>query len=206
MLVDEIEKAWKERAKGVFYSTPTFVGDALTLGAGTMIARAGHSEQEPSPGDEARVMALLAAAFDRSLVDRSRAHLHRALRKHAEGDALTASIHVALMSLPRLNPRDDAARRLFAADRLMRGGVTAETIFVALGLDPAPLRNSLNKYSPDQPRVPAGSGRTSGQWTLEGEEWTGRSRDLAETRHGHAFGSERKRGIAATCPSRFCWR
>ena len=33
-----------------------------------------------------------------------------------------------------------------------------------LGFDPAPL-DLLEKYNPDQPRVPAGSGRESGQWT-----------------------------------------
>jgi len=33
----------------------------------------------------------------------------------------------------------------------------------ALDLDPSPL--SLLKYNPDQPRVPAGNGRASGQWS-----------------------------------------
>jgi hypothetical protein len=37
----------------------------------------------------------------------------------------------------------------------------------AQGFDPAPL--ALLKYDPEQPRVPAGSGRESGQWTSDGK-------------------------------------
>ncbi len=171
MLVEEIEKAWVARAKSApFYPTPTFVGDALTLGAGTVIARTKRplDTQEKSSGDT-RVVALLATAFRRAIGQKARAHLRCALEKRAEGDELVASIHLALMGLPRLDRNNGAARRLFAADRLLQKGVTPETIFAALDLDPTSSGESLRKYNPNQPRVPAGSGRMSGQWTSGGD-------------------------------------
>jgi hypothetical protein len=51
--------------------------------------------------------------------------------------------------------------RLFAADELLELGVPPDTLMKAQGFDPASL--ALLKYSPDQPRVPAGHGRESGQ-------------------------------------------
>jgi hypothetical protein len=50
-------------------------------------------------------------------------------------------------------------------DALMEEGVEPSAIVKGLGFDPAGCALSLDKYSPDQPRVPAGSGRASGQWT-----------------------------------------
>jgi hypothetical protein len=46
----------------------------------------------------------------------------------------------------------------------MKAGVAPRTILEALGPTPAPA--DLDRaYDPDQPRVPAGNGRPSGQWT-----------------------------------------
>lgn len=65
-----------------------------------------------------------------------------------------------------LRPVDDvrAAYRLFLAERAMREGASARDVLEALHLD---VRDAdvFEKYSPDQPRVPKGSGRISGQWT-----------------------------------------
>ena len=41
--------------------------------------------------------------------------------------------------------------------------MTPRALMKGLGLDPAAL-DALEKYNPDQPRVPAGSGRASGRW------------------------------------------
>jgi hypothetical protein len=72
--------------------------------------------------------------------------------------------HLALAGAGRLTePRDDA-RRLFIADGLMKASVPPRTILSVLGGAPAPA--DLDRaYNPDQPRVPAGNGRESGQWT-----------------------------------------
>ncbi|HLH50137.1 MAG TPA: Tox-REase-5 domain-containing protein [Roseiarcus sp.] len=169
MLVEEIEKAWAARAKSApFYPTPTFVGDALVWGTGIEIALA--LRDFPKPAEKRacafRPAALLAAAFRRPIGGRASAHLRCALYKRSKGDDLGALVHLALMGLPRLGPLDPATRRLFAADRLLHAGVTPETIFKALDL-PAPSDETIRKYSPNQPRVPAGNGRLSGQWTSE---------------------------------------
>ena len=75
-----------------------------------------------------------------------------------------ALTHLALAGVGHLNdPREDA-RRLFIADGLMKAGVPPATILAALGDAPPP--DALDRaYNPDQPRVPAGNGRPSGQWT-----------------------------------------
>jgi hypothetical protein len=52
---------------------------------------------------------------------------------------------------------------------------------MAVGLDPTPL-DHLRKYSPDQPRVPAGSGRESGRWTDGGGGGTRSASDVQESR------------------------
>jgi hypothetical protein len=172
MLAEDIEKAWVAHAKSTaFFPTPTFIDNALTLGAGTKIAPAiAEHSQEATFDCEARTIALLAAAFDRPLDSKVIAHFRRGLQKQAEGDNLTAAVHLALMGLPRLERGDGASRRLFVTDRLLRAGVTPETIFMALGLDPQPRAESIVKYNPDQPRVPAGNGRTSGQW-MSGDDY-----------------------------------
>lgn len=191
MLVEEIEKAWAARAKSApFYPTPTFVGDALTLGAGTEIARVARKRVlEETISDEARALALFAAAFRRPLASKAVAHFRLALQKRAEGDRLAAAIHVAMMGLPRLDRRDDA-RRLFAADRLLKAGVAAQTIFAALDLDSSKLAEAIRKYSPDQPRVPAGNGRISGQWAAEAKTGGARSAnsrpETAASRRSHS--------------------
>ncbi len=41
--------------------------------------------------------------------------------------------------------------------------MTPRALMKGLGLDPAAL-DGLEKYNPDQPRVPAGNGRANGQW------------------------------------------
>jgi len=58
---------------------------------------------------------------------------------------------------------EDAALGLFLAEECLSAGVTPTELMHALGFDPG-----LVKYSPHQPRVPAGSGRESGRWTSGG--------------------------------------
>ncbi len=69
------------------------------------------------------------------------------------------------MSFSRLPPLEtnEQAFRLFAADALLETGLSPRRLMKALDLDPAPL-DLLQKYNPDQPRIPAGNGRPSGRW------------------------------------------
>jgi hypothetical protein len=59
----------------------------------------------------------------------------------------------------------EAARRLFIADGFMKAGTSPRAVFEALALDPIFIDQVEKLYNPAQPRVPPGSGRTSGQWT-----------------------------------------
>jgi len=72
-------------------------------------------------------------------------------------------MHLALSGLDQLKRPICDARRLFFADRLLKCGFPAQSIVSALNLALPEL--GIHKYSPDQPRVPAGSGRASGEWT-----------------------------------------
>jgi hypothetical protein len=164
MLLETLRADWAARATAARFSAlPEFADGALTLGAGTKLAeaRADHRD-EAAEGD--RAVALVSVALGRPLDVSAATHVRHALAKAREGDAPLALTHLALAGAGRLDdPRDDA-RRLFIADGLMKGGVSPSTIVAALGapLAPADLDRA---YDPDQPRVPAGNGRLSGQWS-----------------------------------------
>jgi len=69
---------------------------------------------------------------------------------------------LAFARLPKFETREDA-RLLYYADGLIKGGVPPRALMTYLGFDTRAL--DLLKYNPDQPRVPAGHGRASGEWT-----------------------------------------
>jgi len=58
------------------------------------------------------------------------------------------------------------------ADGALRAGASTSDVLKALHLD-ARFIDAVEKYNPDQPRVPAGSGRTSGEWTDSDEAGSG---------------------------------
>ncbi len=136
------------------------------LGAKTILAKRLHDGS--LEGEDARILTLLSVAYGKP-VDPSVVGAIRRASKHARaGDECMASMHIALVPLPRLSDPSEAARRLFIADGLMEDGVSPRDIWTALDFDPAPLDALEKEYNPNQPRVPAGSGRPSGQWTREG--------------------------------------
>ncbi len=51
------------------------------------------------------------------------------------------------------------------ADEFIEAGATPAALMTAQGFDPAPLALLKANFNPDQPRVPAGSGRESGEWS-----------------------------------------
>ncbi len=139
-------------------------GEGLTPGAGTVLAGMAQDERgrpRLALDDEHRILALLATAYARPVEACVAAKLRRACERWTEGEKALAHIHFAHAGVPPCGP--DQALRLFVADELIEAGVTPETLLKAQGFDPASL--ALSKYSADQPRVPAGSGRESGRWT-----------------------------------------
>ncbi len=111
--------------------------------------------------DPARSEALLTSAYGRAVSVRALPYIERAIATKREGSIALSLTHLALAGLPVLVDPAAPRERAFAALDLMKRGVTPQTIIAALDDDPKGKR----AYSPDQPRVPAGNGRVSGQWT-----------------------------------------
>lgn len=161
MLVEQLRQEWRaRRAPQNFQEALCFKAERLELGAGTVLAKTdaggAHSDQ--------RLTALLSVAYGPTVAANALGHVRAAIARRKAGDAAAADLHLALSRLNRLRRPEDASRRLFMADGLMRGGVSPDAIMEVLW-EAASEGANLVKYSPDQPRVPAGSGRASGEWT-----------------------------------------
>lgn len=170
MLISERQRSWLERRRtGLAHPVMHFIEDRLELGAGTIMARmAGdpwHGRGLDLDGREARIIALLAAAYRRPISLGVLDHLRRAGCEWGRGEACLAQIHLAFSGLPRLSDPEDAAYRLFMAQGLMDDGVAPRDILRALDIDPTPLDHLDKAYYDTEPRVPPGSGRPSGRWT-----------------------------------------
>lgn len=166
--VDELNKRWETTAARPIAPEMSFDGDCLVLGAQTRLAKVdkatSNSTSPASSAETARLFALLAAAHGRPIGASSLMHIERALEKKRDGDLVLALIHLALSGAAKLRDPKEDARRLFLADALMNNGVAPSVIVKGLGFDPSPPDEALDKYSPDQPRVPAGN-TDGGQWT-----------------------------------------
>jgi hypothetical protein len=140
--------------------------EGLVLGAGTLLVAADVARGLSSlRGQEARVLALLSAAYNRAVPPSVLGNIERAAKSWREGDDSLAYIHLAHAGLPELQEPRNAARRLFLADELMKAGGKPRTIFEILDLDAAFIDALEKRYNPAEPRLPAGSGRISGEWT-----------------------------------------
>ena len=116
-------------------------------------------------GQEARVLGLLASAYGKAIAPAVLGNITCAVKAWSEGDDCLAYIHLAHARLPTLQDPYDAARRLFIVDGFMKAGTSPRAVFGALGLGPAYTDTIEKLFNSDEPRVPAGSGRISGQWT-----------------------------------------
>ena len=161
MLVEQLRQQWRaRRAPPNFQEALCFKADRLELGAGTVLAKANAADRDQ---DDQRLTALLSVAYGPVVAAGALGHVRAAIARRKAGDVAAADLHLALSRLDRLRHPEDASRRLFMADGLMRGGVSPHAIMEVLrgGAGHA----DLVKYNADQPRVPAGSGRPSGEWT-----------------------------------------
>jgi hypothetical protein len=144
---------------------------------------------------------LLAAAHLRRVADLGLAHLRKATDRWRDGDDIAALMHLALSRLDRLREPTVDAKRLFLADCLLDAGYPPEVILKALEVRST--HQTTLKYNPDQPRVAAGSGRTSGQWADGGENDVSQTNPAASARGSvpvAAEGSQQKQPDAANSP------
>ena len=170
MLDEDLEKAWRFRERAFPISPqPCFTSDGLTLGAGTiLVATEAERRLKNLHGQEARVLALLSAAYGKAITPSVLSNIERAAKAWREGDDGLAYIHLAHARLPEPDNAVEAARRLFMAEGFMEAGAQPRTVFRALALDPAYIEAIEKLYNDAEPRIPPGSGRASGEWTRGG--------------------------------------
>jgi hypothetical protein len=103
----------------------------------------------------------------------------RWVSKHwRSGDKCLAAIHLAQSGLGKLD--EEGAYRLSLAAKLIEAGVAPRQLARELGLNP--VQFDVSKSDENQPRVPAGSGPTSGQWTSGDAGAGGENASLVEGR------------------------
>jgi hypothetical protein len=95
----------------------------------------------------------------------ARKNAPRAAELWNAGEKAVAHFHLAFARLPPLES-DEQALLLFLAEECLDCGVPPAEVTKRRGSRAALF--ALLKYNPDQPRVPAGSGRTSGQFAPAG--------------------------------------
>lgn len=166
MTPDALREQWRaRRANAPLRAEMTFEDGALVLGAGAILAKTAAASDGAS--DDARLAALLGVAHRRPVAPRALAHIRRAIVKKREGETTLALIHLALSSVAKLERPAEGARRLFIADELMKAGIAPGAVIDAFKRFGGTLDDLERRYDPDQPRVPAGNGRESGQWTSD---------------------------------------
>jgi hypothetical protein len=161
------KEAWRAHQRRVPISHELmFTPDGLMLGAGTVLveARVGRLLKSMK-GREARVLSLLSAAHGRAVAPSVLGNLERATKAWGEGDDCLAYMHLAHGGLRPFGDSWKGAYRLFCADSAIVHGASPRAVLEALGLGIAYIEAVEKLYNPEEPRVPAGSGPTSGQWT-----------------------------------------
>jgi hypothetical protein len=92
-------------------------------------------------------------------------HIRRAAAADADGETGLALIHLSRARLPRLADPRAAARRRYIGEALLADGLSPRDLLKACDLDPGVLDRLAKDYTPDEPRIPAGNGIESGEWT-----------------------------------------
>ena len=167
MLYERLEDAWRVRRQSVPINVVlTFAPAGLVLGAGTVLVEADSERRLKSlNGQGARLLTLLSAAYGEAVAPSVLGNIERAAKCWREADDCLAYIHLAHAGLRELHDAPEAARRLFIADSAINAGASSRAILEALSLGARYVDTVEKLYNPDEPRVPAGSGRISGQWT-----------------------------------------
>jgi hypothetical protein len=157
------ECTWREP----FHPFPEITDAGLVLGFGTVLARMactrGGKYVLAVDADGERLLALMAAVCGRQLPPVAMRYVHRASEQLRQGDRVLAQIELAFACFPRLELREDAFR-LFLAEDLLAKGFSPRRLTQELGFDPRLLKWA---YDPQEPRVSAGHGKESGEWSSE---------------------------------------
>jgi hypothetical protein len=163
VLEKQLRDAWHARQRAVpIQPIMTFASEGLVLGAGTvLIPSEGPRRLHNLRGRQAHVLALLSAAYGRAVAPSVLGNIERAVTSWRDGEECLAYVHLAHSRLQVPSDVRTAAYRLFVAEHAMKAGVSASAVFQALNIDRSYIDAVEKAYNPAQPRVPAGSGRTS---------------------------------------------
>ena len=125
MLDERLRNAWHARERAIpLSSLPHLAPDGLVFGAGTVVVAAdGVRRLRSLRGQEARVLALLSAAYGKPVNPAVLGNTERAARSWSEDDDCLAHIHLAHSGLRALADPREAAFRLFITESLMNVGV-----------------------------------------------------------------------------------
>jgi hypothetical protein len=123
----------------------------------------------------------LTAAYRATLAGGVIEKIRRAGEIWRAGEKTLAQIHLAFLGLPKIDETD--AYRLFLAGTALEKGASSSDLMKALGFPRA--ARDIEKYREDQPRIPAGSGRESGQWTSGGASGSGTAAECRLPRNAH---------------------
>jgi hypothetical protein len=135
----------------------------------------------PTEAEQERIWTLLSVAYGEEISQAVFGSLRRVAKHWQGGDKCLAAIHLAQMGLPDIG--EDAAYRLSLAAELIDAGVAPRELAQELGF--SLVQFDITKYDENQPRVPAGSRRESGQWT-SGDAAGGDASSLVEGRSAGA--------------------
>ncbi len=169
MLYEQLRDKWHARTRAVpIYPVMTFAPDGLVLGAGTILLQAeGPRRLQSLRGREARVLALLAAAYGKAVAPAVLGNIERAVKSWRDGDQCLAHIHLAHSGLHAPSELRTAACRLFIAECAMEDRMSPHDILQVLKIGGLYVDTIEKAYNLTEPRVPAGSGRASGEWTSD---------------------------------------
>jgi hypothetical protein len=163
-VADISRQQFSKMASRRFQGRMTLTGQGLALGAGNLLAKL-DDKALSIEAEQERIWTLLAVAYGRGVPLAVLGSLRRVAKHWQGGDKSLAAIHLAQMGLPDIG--EAAAYRLSLAAELLDAGVAPRDLARELGL--SPIQFDVSKYDENQPRVPVGSGRESGQWTSSGD-------------------------------------
>jgi hypothetical protein len=166
---NELKKRWDDHVGRGRYHPGLTIEDAGVLGADTILVRMSETRCGAKAlaieADRERLLSLLGVSYWDKVPPGIVKNIESASEQWRRGEKALAHIHLAFARLPRLESTNDAYR-LYLAEALLDDGLPPREMLAELGLHRA--IRQLDKFDPDQPRVAAGSGRESGQWTKDG--------------------------------------
>jgi hypothetical protein len=151
--LNRLREEWDDHARShTFEPVMTLAEDGMVLGRGTVLARWRFDDRKRPE-----------LAYGAPIDPRVLGNIRRASKAWRAGETCLALIHLARTGLQNL-PDEEAAYRLFAADRLLASGIGPQHLLEGCDIDRAVLDLLKAGFNPDEARVPAGE-PDGGQWT-----------------------------------------